>query len=116
MTTPYIRSRKINWWQFFWIAILFVAIGACIVACTPTQMAQTPQIIYNITDNSQVIVADGGAMVVAKPENKTDQTAKPTSEIKQESITKNGMWIVWIVLIGIVTAGTVFIWLKYFKK
>lgn len=85
------------------IFLVLLLLGGCVSAQKPNQT------VINYTDNSQIIqvVGDSNNMS-AVSDTKSEQTA--SADQKNEQTTKNGMWIFWLVVLGVVSLGCVFLY------
>ena len=94
---------------------IILALFLVLVACGTTQQPVSEQPTYQIVDNSQVtIVVGDNNKTTPSTESSTSNT--PTTNQELESVTKSSAWIVWLVILGILSVGGLFVYLRYFRK
>lgn len=92
-----------------------LALFLFLVACGTTQQPVSEQPTYQIVDNSQVtIVVGDNNKTTPSTESSTSNT--PTTNQELESVTKSSAWIVWLIILGILSVGGLFVYLRYFRK
>lgn len=85
-----------------------LAIAGC-TRQTPVQNTITNN--YTVTNTTNI--AGQGAHIDNTATATTQASIKPSQP--SENVTKNGMWIVWLVIIGLAIAAGVFLYFKYKK-
>lgn len=94
---------------------LIVTLFFVLAACGTTQKPVTQQPSFQIVDNSQVtIVVGDNNKTTPSTESSTSNT--PTTNQELESVTKSSAWIVWLIVLGILSVGGLFVYLRYFRK
>jgi hypothetical protein len=93
------------------ILVLFLVL----VACGTTQQPVSEQPTYQIVDNSQVTIVVGDKNKTT-PSTESSTSNTPTTNQELESVTKSSAWIVWLVILGILSVGGLFVYLRYFRK
>lgn len=99
--------------------IRFLFIALFLFGCSSQQVQPTAP-VYNITithtDNSQTITGENiKAEAISKTETHSKADIKPEVKAEAAQTTKNGLWIVWLVIIGLVLAGAAFVYWKFRK-
>lgn len=94
---------------------LFILCFFMLACCGTPQNPTTKQPTYQIVDNSQVtiVVGDNNS---TKPTSESKTTNEPTATQETESVTKSSAWIVWLVILGVLTGVGILVYLRYFKK